>query len=105
MDIYKRPKQLGKGNVYVIEVVQDFIKSLKIEKDTIVSILFPTCPLRNSMDILNAYKIFKTNEFFNPVAAVTEYEYPIDVSLSINSRITCIQRLVIQNQLDIMTTK
>lgn len=88
IDIYKRPNHLGDGNVYVIEVVKDFIKSLKINQDTILCILFPTCPLRDSNDILNAYKIFKSKGYSRPVAAVTEYEYPVDVSLDINSENT-----------------
>jgi CMP-N,N'-diacetyllegionaminic acid synthase len=83
---YNRPKHLGHGNVYVIDVIKNFLNTSKFDKDTIVSILFPTCPLRNSEDIINAFRIFKKNNYLRPVAAVTEYEYPVDVSLSINAQ-------------------
>ncbi|GAB6041595.1 acylneuraminate cytidylyltransferase family protein [Endothiovibrio diazotrophicus] len=83
-ELYRRPQALASGTTFMIQVVQEMIDSLGMADDDVVSILFPTCPLRNAEDIRGAYRLFVDHGATTPVAAVTEYEYPIQVALSID---------------------
>ncbi len=81
---YQRPNRLSSDTTFVIHVVQEMINTLKFRDDTIVAILFPTCPLREIGDIECALSLYKENDCRKPVVSVTSYEYPIQVALNIN---------------------
>lgn len=80
-EVYKRPKHLGKGDVFVIDVVKDLILNIGFTNDT-VCVLLPTNPLRTAEDITKAHKIFVENN--SPVVSVTDYSTPIQLAHYIN---------------------
>lgn len=50
--------------------------------DIVLGVLFPTCPLRATQDVQEAYRIFREHGEA-PVVSVTSYEYPIQLALNI----------------------
>ena len=85
-ELYRRPDALATGTTFMIQVVQEMITRLELADDDIVSVLFPTCPLRNAEDIRGAYEAFFAAGGKTPLAAVAEYDYPIQVALQVNER-------------------
>lgn len=83
-ELYRRPLVLATGTTFMIQVVQEMIERLEFADEDIVSVLFPTCPLRNAEDICGAYKAFLDAGAQTPLAAVAEYDYPIQVALQMN---------------------
>ena len=73
-ECYKRPSELGKGDVLAIEVVKDQILTQQINLHDIIVLLQVTCPLRNDVDLENAFKLFIDNGMKAGVVSVTEFE-------------------------------
>jgi CMP-N-acetylneuraminic acid synthetase len=59
------------------------INTLELSEQDVVSVLFPTCPLRTADDIRGAYATFLAGGGQTPVVAVAEYDYPIQVALKL----------------------
>jgi len=81
--IYGRPPELASDTTYIIEIIQEMIRTLAWPDDTALGVLFPTCPLRSTHDIQEAYRLFRANGGATPVVSVTSYEYPIQLALTI----------------------
>jgi CMP-N,N'-diacetyllegionaminic acid synthase len=79
---YRRPEELGSGSVFVIDVVKDMLSSFT--NDDYVAVLLPTCPLRSSSDLRDAYRLFEDNGYSIPVASVTDFDTPIQLAQFIN---------------------
>lgn len=43
---------------YIIEIIQEMIRSLGMSDETIMGVLFPTVPLRSGEDIRAAHELF-----------------------------------------------
>lgn len=82
-DTYQRPHALASDTTYVIEIIQEMIRTLGWADDTALGVLFPTCPLRTTQDIQEAYHMFRQHGGATPVVSVTSYEYPIQLALNI----------------------
>lgn len=52
----------------------------KLKKGTI-SLLLATCPLRNSQDIITAFKLLKKKQNADGVVSITDYGFPYKMSL------------------------
>jgi CMP-N,N'-diacetyllegionaminic acid synthase len=85
-ELYRRPPALATATTFVIQVVQDMVQALDMQDEDVVSVLFPTCPLRSAADIRGAYDAFVAAGGRAPLAAVAEYDYPIQVALQLNDR-------------------
>ncbi len=85
-ELYRRPDRLASDTTFMIAVVQEMVQTLELADDDVVSVLFPTCPLRNASDIRGAYEAFMAAGGRTPLAAVAEYDYPIQVALQLNER-------------------
>lgn len=85
-ELYRRPERLASATTFMIAVVQEMVQTLELADDDVVSVLFPTCPLRNASDIRGAYDAFMAAGGKTPLAAVAEYDYPIQVALQLNER-------------------
>ena len=75
-EVVKRPDSLAQDDSPTIDAIFHVIESLKIqnEKLTIVVLLQPTSPLRNSQDIDYAIELFLKSEC-DSVISVSEYEH------------------------------
>ncbi|MDY0129034.1 MAG: acylneuraminate cytidylyltransferase family protein [Methanosarcina vacuolata] len=75
-EVVKRPDSLAQDDSPTIDAVFHVIESLNIqnEKLTIVVLLQPTSPLRNSQDIDSAIKLFLINDC-DSVISVSEYQH------------------------------
>ncbi len=82
-DTYLRPPELASDTTYIIEIIQEMIRALEWSDDTVLGVLFPTCPLRTAQDIQGAYQLFREQGGATPVVSVTSYEYPIQLALNI----------------------
>ena len=80
INFIKRKKKLAKDKTKAISVVLDIIKNYRSFLS--VSLLLPTCPFRDAIDIQNAYKIFKKN--FKNTISVTKYEFPPEFAIKKN---------------------
>jgi len=85
-ELYRRPDALATETTFMIQVVQEMVETLGFADDDVVSVLFPTCPLRNAADIRGAYDAFNAAGGLTPLAAVAEYDYPVHVALQLNER-------------------
>ena len=83
-DPYRRSADLAQGTTFVIDVVKDVVRGVGMDDDDVVVVLFPTCPLRTGEDISEAYQLFVDQGGTTSVVAVTEYDYPIQVSLRLD---------------------
>ncbi len=86
IELYHRPKRLGNAKVRVLEVLKEMIYTLDIDLNSNIFILFPTCPLRNFIDIKKAFKIYKKNKFKKQLISISEYLPSIDVSFYITKK-------------------
>ena len=78
---YLRSKKFGKSNIFVIDVIKEMIRSLKISNNNIAFILFPTCPIRDHLDILNMNNFYQKKK--KSMITVSRYDPPIALSLII----------------------
>ena len=83
---YLRPKFLGESNIRVLDVLKEMIKTLKINLDDNIFILFPTCPLRNSDDIINAFKIYKKHKSLRQLISISEFLPSINVAFYLDKK-------------------
>ena len=86
VSIYHRPARLAGSKSRVIEVIKEMLSSLNIKLDANIFVLFPTCPLRNSKDIKDAYKIYKKFNCKKQLISVSEYLPSIDVAFYLNKK-------------------
>ena len=86
VSIYLRPKELAGSKVRVLDVLKEMLKSLKINPNTNIFILFPTCPLRNSDDIKKAFIKYKKYKFKKQLISISEYLPSIDVAFYLDSK-------------------
>ena len=82
-DTYHRPPALASDTTYIIEIIQEMIRTLEWSDETALGVLFPTCPLRTTQDIRGAFQLFEQHGGATPVVSVTSYEYPIQLALNI----------------------
>lgn len=82
----KRPKTLSGDKIKVLQVVNYYFKKLKID-DTFetISLLLPTCPLRNKDHIKKAFKIFKKNKL-NGLISITEVGFVYKMGIKIHKK-------------------
>ena len=85
VEIFSRPKFLTKNNIRVLDVIHHQIKNSNFENVKNIFVLFPTCPLRNSNDIKNTFKLLKKYNYKKQIVSVTEYIPSIDVAFQINN--------------------
>lgn len=83
---YIRPQKLGNSKVRVLDVLKEMLFKININKNDNIFLLFPTCPLRNSIDIKNAFKIFIKRKSKHRVISVCKYEPSIDVALKVDKK-------------------
>jgi CMP-N-acetylneuraminic acid synthetase len=82
--IEKRSEKLSGDKVKVIELIIQILgrQDLKDKFDTI-TLLLPTCPLRRASDIKQGFKLL--NKKIDSVVSVTEFEFPIKMSLELKN--------------------
>ena len=49
--------EFGRHKIRVLDVLKEMLKTLNLDSDANIFILFPTCPLRNSTDIKSLFNI------------------------------------------------
>ena len=82
----KRPKSLSGDKVKVLQVINFYFKKLKIEKTfETISLLLPTCPLRDKNHIKKAFKIFKKNKL-DGLISITEIGFVYKMAIKINDK-------------------
>lgn len=81
-EAYARPAPLGRGDVFIYQVVQEMAATLEWGDADTVSVMFPTVPLRSAEDIRNAFSLFEDHDRLRPVVSVTPFEYPIQTALT-----------------------
>ena len=79
-------KILGGSKIRVLDVLKEMIKTLKINLNYNIFILFPTCPLRDDQDIKKAYKIYKKNNCNSQLISISEFLPSINVALYLNKK-------------------
>jgi CMP-N-acetylneuraminic acid synthetase len=82
--IKKHSEKLSGDKVKVIELIIQILgrQDLKDKFDTI-TLLLPTCPLRRASDIKQGFKLL--NKKIDSVVSVTEFEFPIKMSLELKN--------------------
>lgn len=82
----KRPKFLSGDKIKVLKVINYYFKKLKIiEKYKTISLLLPTCPLRNQEHIKKSFQIFKKKKL-NGLISITEIDFVYKMTLKINKK-------------------
>jgi CMP-N-acetylneuraminic acid synthetase len=84
-ETYRRPAALASDTTYIIEIIQEMIRSLALPARTVLGVLFPTCPLRTTEDIRGAFALFEERGCGAPVVSVTSYEYPVQLALDLTA--------------------
>jgi len=82
--LYKRPSDYSGDNIFLIDVLKEMIFALSLNDDNQIAVLFPTVPLRTSIDIIDSHNLFVENNCLFPVVSVAKYEYPVHVALTVN---------------------
>lgn len=86
VSLYHRPLSLAGHKIRVLDVLKEMLKTLNLDSDANIFILFPTCPLRNSTDIKKAYSIYKKHKFKKQLISISEYLPSIDVAFYLDSK-------------------
>ena len=82
----KRPKSLSGDKIKVLQVINFYFEKLKIEKTfKTISLLLPTCPLRDKNHIKKAFKIFKKNKL-DGLISITEIGFVYKMAIKINGK-------------------
>ena len=82
----KRPKSLSGDKVKVLQVINFYFEKLKIEKTfETISLLLPTCPLRDKNHIKKAFKIFKKDKL-DGLISITEIGFVYKMAIKINDK-------------------
>ena len=84
-EVYYRSEELASDKAKVVDVCIDFLKSeiIKRKKYKILCCLYPTAPLRNSIDIIKTVKLVNEQKC-NYAMAVTKFHYPVHQALRID---------------------
>ena len=69
----------------IIDVMRYAIPELNISDEDIIGLLLVTCPLRAIHDIIEAYKIFLSNDKYHSVVSVKRNENPIQLSFKVDA--------------------
>lgn len=78
-----RPSELAGDNVTKVTVVKEFLsRESNHGKYKTITALLPTCPFRTSDHLKQAFQIFISNPSIPFLIGVTEYDFPIQLSLS-----------------------
>ena len=78
-----RPEHLCTDTVRAVEVIEEYLQR-NVEKSWHhVAMLLPTCPFRNAEDVQNAFEIYRKHEGILPLMAVTQYDFPPQLAVSI----------------------
>ena len=78
---YRRQKQFGLGNVFVIDVIREMLLSEEIGARNFI-VMFPTVPLRLELDFERGFELFKNLKFQSQVISVSPAPYPYEVGLN-----------------------
>ena len=82
----KRPKSLSGDKVKVLQVINFYFEKLKIEKTfETISLLLPTCPLRDKNHIKKAFKILKKDKL-DGLISITEVGFVYKMAIKINDK-------------------
>ena len=83
VEIHKRKKKYLKPKSSVLDLCTDFLETQKMvqKKIDILCILYPTAPLRKSIDIINTYKLLSNECKFS--MAVSKYNLPYNQALNV----------------------
>lgn len=85
-EIYIRPESLSDDRAKVLAVVQEQIQTMKLDLETVVCILLPTCPLFSLEDLDGAFSLFLQGEGKSAVVSVTRYEKAPEQALIIDGQ-------------------
>ncbi|MDQ7834266.1 MAG: acylneuraminate cytidylyltransferase family protein [Humidesulfovibrio sp.] len=77
---YRRPLQLGRGDVFLVHLLHEMIKNMEWGESEMLAVLLPTCPLRRPHHIREAVELFEKHGGSHSVASVCEYETPIHLA-------------------------
>jgi N-acylneuraminate cytidylyltransferase len=85
--LFKRPKFLSNDYIWPNEVVKHSINWIEknFSKPKFICCIFATAPLMLSKDLINSYKLIKTNKYSNVFSAVKN-TYPIQRSFFLNKQ-------------------
>lgn len=84
--IVDRSPDLSGDHAPLINVIRGLINDLDVDEDTIIGFLLVTAPLRAEFDIVQAYKRFISSDQRNSVVSVSQNEYPVELSWSIDKK-------------------
>lgn len=77
-----RPEHLCTDTIRAVEVIEEYLlRDTKNRKH--VAMLLPTCPFRNALDVQYALEIYSRHEGRLPLMAVTQYDFPPQLAVSI----------------------
>jgi len=82
---YERSQDLGNDTTFIIDVIKELIQKFQLTDEVCLGIMLPTCPLRITNDILDAYRIFTQHERKVAVVSVTNFETPIQLAQFVNN--------------------
>jgi len=87
-EIDVRPKEMAGDRVTKVEVVNEYIQRNQIQ-DTYdyVAALLPTCPFRTAQDVREAFEKLSSQENYQFLIGVTEYDFPTEFALKLNNEI------------------
>lgn len=77
-----RPSELGRGNIFVRDVVIDCLLNKPIKTNDRIWVLFPTCPLRKSKTLVEACKYSRMLEYNEQLVSVSRTPVPWQVTFS-----------------------
>lgn len=77
-----RPEQLSNDTTRAVEVVEEYLRRDSASNKKHIAMLLPTCPFRNADDIKSAFEIYVRYEGELPLMAVTQYDFPPQLAVS-----------------------
>lgn len=78
-----RPAHLCTDTVRAVEVIEDYLQRHQAKGWRHVAMLLPTCPFRDANDVQSALDIYRKHEGRLPLMAVTQYDFPPQLAVSI----------------------
>lgn len=83
-----RPEAMAGDHVTKVQVINEYISRNKIENQyAYVAALLPTCPFRTAQDVKDAFEKLTSQEQYDFLIGVTEYEFPIEFALRADDKI------------------
>jgi len=77
---YRRPQDLAGDQVFIIEVLKEMVRTLRLADTAVLGIMLPTCPLRTVADVQGAYRLFQEAGSNTPVVSVAAFDIPIQLA-------------------------